>query len=94
VAKAKAKSSRDDGRGHWPAGKRRHVDAGDWQQTLSELRAIGEPPRRRGISQRAMADDMALSRKTIWRWLAGIDLPDAATQKAVRAWLAKRRPRA
>jgi DNA-binding XRE family transcriptional regulator len=88
------KSSRADGRGHWTAGKRRHEDAGGWAEVLEQIGRLAElfPGRRRhGASQAALARDLGVARKTIWRWLAEIDRPDPAMQRAVREWLGQLR---
>lgn len=41
----------------------------------------------RRASKTAMARALGVNRKTVYRWLVGIDRPSPAMQKAIEAWL-------
>jgi DNA-binding XRE family transcriptional regulator len=85
-------SQRTDGRGHWPAGKRRHPDAGTWSRTrLALTKFLDDHYDRRydGISQKQLARDLGVSDRTVRRWLKGEDRPDEETQAAIAQWLAE-----
>ena len=85
------KSQRADGRGHWPAGKRRNPDTGQWNRTRLRLaRLIEDHPRRGRISCRALADAVGVGDRAVRNWIAGIDRPAPELQDAVRQWITER----
>ena len=68
-------SLRKDGRGHWPAGKRRSDASGrDVRRALAAIRRANE---RDGHSLRSIARTLGVSDRTVRRWLDGI-APTAA----------------
>lgn len=82
-------SSRKDGRGHRPKGRRHNPDAGDWGLVLLDLQRLldehGEPGR---ISTRVVAKAVGVrDGKTVWKWLRHINRPDEDTQWKVRVWV-------
>lgn len=86
------KSSRSDGRGHWPAGKRRNPDRGNWSRVRLSLRRFIEEHYCRGvISIRAVAADLGVDDRSVRKWLDGTSRPNEATQEAVEQWIADRR---
>jgi len=88
------KSQRKDGLGHWPAGKRRHRDKGDWSRIRLQLwRLLDDHTRRGQISGRALADELSVSPRTVGRWIRGIDRPAEAMQSAIQQWVAEWRDR-
>lgn len=87
----KPKSSRLDGRGHWPRGKHRHP-AGDWERLRGELAEMLRDHHQHGvISGRALAAACGVTEGTVRRWLLGIDRPNVEAQGRVGAWLAHQR---
>lgn len=84
------KSKRGDHRGHWPKGKRRNPDAGQWGRTRLALARFLETNYRPGeISARALAADMGLTDRAVRRWINGTGRPDPETQDAVAQWIAE-----
>lgn len=73
------KSSRPDGLGHWPAGKRRStIPAKERRALLARLkRAV------RQKSARAVARRLGYSDSTIRRWLSGEDWPSAEDARRI-----------
>lgn len=89
---SKLKSKRSDGRGHWPAGKRRNPDAGNWGRTRLAVRRFIDANYSPGsISYRALAADLGISDRSVRKWITGQSRPDPATQEAVEQWLIDRR---
>lgn len=81
------RSQREDGRGHWPKGKRRNQDAGNWQRIrLSTHRLIENHWRHGKITYRALAAAVGVSDRTIRRYLAGEDRPPVELQEAIEQW--------
>ncbi|NLG44801.1 MAG: helix-turn-helix transcriptional regulator [Phycisphaerae bacterium] len=79
------KSQRDDGRGHWPEGKRRNPPAAD---LLARLEYLLQNHRKPGvISGAVVAEFLGVPTKTLWRWRSGIDNPSPAHAKRLAAWL-------
>lgn len=71
-------SARRDGRGHWPAGKRRSdVEPLERRRAVVRLRAAIE----KGESRRAIARAIGMSDRTVRRWLAGEDWPMAQSAR-------------
>ena len=86
------KSHRSDGLGHWPRGKRRHADAGQWTQTRRDLvRLIDDHWAYGVISYSAAARDLGVSKRSVRRWAAAEDMPSPEHQSAVAAWVEARR---
>lgn len=82
------RSQRADGLGHWPRGKRRNPDRGNWSMVrLTLARFIDDHLRRGEISYRALAADLGVSDRTVRRWLAGEDRPPAELQEAAEQWV-------
>ena len=85
------KSTRTDGRGHWPAGKHRHPDAGEWDSTRESLiRLIEDHWRPDHVSIRSMADAVGVQVAAARKWIAGTTRPSPERQEAVRRWVAER----
>jgi hypothetical protein len=86
------KSTRKDGLGHWPKGKRRNADAGDWQVIRLGLQALlndhGEPG---VISLQVIGDAVGVDKKTVHKWLHGVNRPNEEAQGLLRAWLRQTR---
>ena len=92
MKKPKTKSARQDGRGGWTPGKRRHADVGDWARLRTQLAAMLSNHYSRGTDGRnnvAVAAACGVGERSVRRWLSGEDWPSPAAQKAVKRWLAK-----
>ena len=84
------KSQREDGRGHWPKGKRRHEDKGDWSVLRRSLtQFLGTYYSRGEVSMRQLAADLNYSTRAVRRWLHGEDRPTIEVQEAIEQWLAE-----
>lgn len=95
MTQRKMKSARPDGRGHWPSGKRRNVDRGNWSRVrMSLARFIDDHWAAGKVSIRALADEIAVNDRTIRRWLSGEDRPSESAQEAIEQWLIERRKEA
>lgn len=75
-------------KGHWPKGKRRNPDRGDWGIVLLSLTTLldhhSEPGR---ISVRALGGVLGVSDRAVHKWLRGINRPDEGTQERVSTWV-------
>jgi hypothetical protein len=94
TTKKKSKSARADGRGGWPAGKRRHPDVGDWTRLRIQLAAmIADRPSRgpTGVNNVAIGAACGVGEKSVRRWLTGEDRPSPEAQEAIRQWLKEKR---
>lgn len=92
--KRKSKTSRADGLGHWPRGKRRNIDAGQWSRIRIELSTLINEHYAHGVcSARACAAALGVSDRTIRRWLDGTDRPSPADQERCQRWSAEQRAR-
>jgi hypothetical protein len=79
------KSSRPDGRGHWPAGRRRNADTGDWQVIRLGIQAMLREHHMHGvISIRAIGEQVGVSGRTVQKWLSGINRPGPRYQTLLR----------
>jgi hypothetical protein len=78
-------------KGHWPKGKRRNADSGDWSRTLLLLRRLIEQHGRHGISYGALAVALAVHEKSVRRWRDGVNRPPVELQEAVAQWVADKR---
>lgn len=87
-------STRKDGRGHWPAGKRRNPDAGHWSRTRLALQQILDDHWRRGErSYAALAAELGVSDRAVRRWLSGTHRPHPDYQQLLATWVAEQRQR-
>lgn len=81
-------------KGHWPKGRRRNEDSGNWSRIRLSLQSLldnhYDPGR---ISARKLADDLGVSDRSVRRWLTGEDRPDTETQELIEGWIAERRRR-
>ena len=85
------KSHRPDGRGHWPAGKHRHPDAGEWDSTRESLiRLIEDHWRPDHVSIRSMAGAVGVHVAAARKWIAGTTRPSPERQEAVQRWVEDR----
>lgn len=81
-------STRTDGRGHWPAGKRRNPDSGQWSRILQRLQTILGTHHRRGVvSARALAAHLGVSDRAVRRWLRSEDRPAPDIQERISRWV-------
>ena len=80
---------REDKRGHWPKGRRRHaLDPARHQRVMQQLRTLLESQAVRGkVSARVLAAHLGVSEATIRRWLSEVDLPPPATLRKIEAWV-------
>lgn len=79
-------------KGHWPKGRRRNADNGDWSVVLLGVKGLLDEYEVRGkISIRALAKAVGVDPKAVMNWLGGIDRPDEEMQITVRAWLKQMR---
>ena len=63
-------------KGHWPKGRRRNPDAGDWTLTRLKLKALFAEQYLLGQrTPRAFATDLNIDPKTVWRWIIGRHRP-------------------
>lgn len=85
-------STRKDGRGHWPAGRRRNPDAGQWSRTRLALQSLLDEHWQQGVrSERAVAAALGVSPRSLGRWLAGSHRPHPDYQELLAAWVAEQR---
>lgn len=83
-------TNRDDGRGHWPRGKRRNQPLPQRQinglmRRLKNKLTPGAKTEGQSINQTAR--EIGVSDRTLRRWLAGEDNPSAAHLVLLQAWL-------
>jgi hypothetical protein len=72
---------------HWPAGKRRHADTGDWSAIRLDLTSLINDHYLVGMrSNRALAEAVGASERAVRRWLSGEDRPSPEMQDRCRAW--------
>lgn len=87
-------SSRTDGRGHWPAGKRRNPDCGKWSRLrLTLSRFLDDRYEIGRITPRALATELGVSDRAVHRWLSGQHRPSEEYQLAIEQWLKEKRGR-
>jgi response regulator RpfG family c-di-GMP phosphodiesterase len=86
------KSIREDKRGHWPKGKRRHEASPDWPKVRKRLeRLLRSPERKQHVdrpsrSRRGLAEYLGISDRQVRRWLAVDDMPSAETVTQIVAY--------
>lgn len=86
------KSSRKDGRGHWPAGKRRsRLNARARNAFVLDLRRAVA---RKDSSIRSVARLLEVSDRTVRRWLSGEDWPMSEEIAVLGRRLAQGKPSA
>jgi len=91
MPKKKSTSARQDGRGGWTPGKRRHPASG-WDRLRAELdEMLDQHYRPKVRSGPALAAAMGVHSGTVYRWLLGEHVPSAEAQAAIRAWIAEQR---
>lgn len=92
----KKRSKREDGRGHWPAGRHRNPDTGNWSEIRLQLQALLD--NHYSIAKRiyvlACAEDIGVSERSVRRWLAGSHRPEPESQKKIASWIKLARKRA
>lgn len=92
-------SQREDGRGHWPPGKRRNaVDPKKHQRVLQLLVSLHESSHREGpYSYAKVAAAIGVDGRTVRRWVSEEDVPTpenlAALEKYLKASRKFRLPR-
>lgn len=75
-------------KGHWPAGKRRNADRGDWEIVRLGLSSLLDHYELRGvISLRALAKAIGVDPRQATRYLRGEDRPTEETQETAATWL-------
>ena len=85
-------SKRHDKRGHWPAGKRRHADSGQWSRTRLTISALVNEHYSHGVrSMRALAVAVGVSDRAVRRWLSGEDRPSPQMQVMCQRWAIEQR---
>lgn len=85
------KYSRDDGRGHWPAGRPRNVPGVNRRELaglLTRLRRLVEE-RSPDVSYAGAAREAGVDPRTVRRWVQGLRTPPAEGVMAVRRYLAR-----
>ena len=88
---APIKSSRPDGRGHWPAGKPRHEESDDWPEVRRRVNHLLEHHYRRGsISRWALGRHVNVRDNAVKKWLDGRSIPHPNLQGEVAEWLEER----
>lgn len=91
-------SKRKDRRGHWPRGKRRNPDRGNWSrvrlllaQLLDEHGTIGSTIGPAGrVSRRELARVLGVQVKSVCKWVDGITRPAPEYQQAVSQWVTEK----
>jgi hypothetical protein len=78
---------------HWPLGKRRHTDTGEWTPILVQLQAFFRALSSTLLSRRAASHQLGISERTLRRWIAGEDRPAPEDQDRVLGWLTRTRER-
>lgn len=77
-------------KGHWPAGKRRHKDIGNWSRVRLTLTRLVDEESQPGVRSRiAVANALGVSARAVARWIKGEDMPDEDMQALVRTWCAE-----
>lgn len=77
-------------KGHWPAGKRRHKDSGQWSRVRLSLTQLLTEEWRHGVrTKQSAAIAIGVDARTIGRWINGEDVPNEETQALVRTWCAE-----
>ena len=73
-------SQRDDGRGHWPAGKRRNPapDGVDLDRLMADVRRVIDSRRQAGASIKSLAVSLGVDVRTLRKWLSRDDNPPAS----------------
>ena len=74
-------------KGHWPRGKRRNQDAGDWEQTRTLLETIlrdHHAPMLRSTPVLAAITGVSVS--AVVRWIRGDAMPTPANQAVLSEW--------
>jgi hypothetical protein len=74
-------------RGHWPRGKRRNQDAGDWEQTRTLLETILRDHHAPMIrSTPVLAAITGVSVSAVVRWIRAEAIPTPANQAVLSEW--------
>lgn len=75
-------------KGHWPKGKRRNADSGNWSAIRLRATNLIEQHWERGrISITACAAALCVDQRSVARWLKGEDMPSVESQAALAAWV-------
>jgi transcriptional regulator with XRE-family HTH domain len=80
-------SSRADGRGHWPKGRLRHtgLKLSGWKSVNDFLARVWALAQERHLLQ-PLAEELGVSRVTIWRWRQHLSLPSQAHLDQMVLW--------
>lgn len=87
------KSTREDGRGHWPKGKRRNRPPKDWPSVKRALERLLRNPERGDVatelvrSRRGLAAVLGVSDRQVRRWMSEEDMPSVERVAAIRRWM-------
>lgn len=89
------RSSRADGRGHWPRGRRQHADVRIAGLTWPTFRRrlvdyLAEAPYG---TQADLTRSVGVPTKTVWRWLHDEDWPSPENAAAIEQWWDRMRRR-
>jgi hypothetical protein len=77
-------------KGHWPPGKRRNPDLGDWTRTLLSVQTLLCDHYKVGVrSPRALALAINVDPHSVLKWLDGTHRPAPEHQLAIKGWLNK-----
>lgn len=81
-------------KGHWPKGKRRNADSGNWSAIrLRATNLIEQHWKRGSISITACAAALCVNQRSVARWLKGEDMPSLESQAAMDAWVKEMTPK-
>jgi hypothetical protein len=87
------KSTREDGRGHWPAGKARNDVPSDWSAVRRKLERLLASPERASTDKEFVRSRLGLARwlgvsdRQVRRWLGSEDSPSAERVAAIKKWM-------
>lgn len=81
-------------KGHWPKGKRRNSDSGNWSAIRLRATNLIEQHWTRGqISITACAAALCVDQRSVARWIKGEDMPSLESQAAMDAWVKEMTPK-
>ncbi len=83
----KLRSRRADGRGHWPAGRRRHATTKrEVDRALGRAARVIQRASWAGASWRALARYLGVSPQAVQHWRRGHKRPSRETVRAIQRW--------
>jgi len=76
-------------KGHWPAGKRRNPDGGQWSRIRLSLTSLVTEYYEPGVRTCIQVGlEIGVSDRSVRRWIKGEDVPALELQDLLKAWCA------